>query len=229
MKKILVLLTALISTLLVFASQAAFADAKTYLKDASFEQRLSPDDGGWILFEESRFSSNEARTGEQSMLNAGLSRTIAFPPFFVGSVSGSFQEFAAEPGSKWRLTGYGTAPTALEGTPAFGIVQVSFFDAKGKDLGTIETAGGATARAKTSNEVNVQTPAGEWIFLDTGTATAPDGTATVQAFTLYVDYSGTNTSQGVYFDDLRLCALTADDDDGSDCDESRNDMEADGS
>jgi hypothetical protein len=110
------------------------------------------------------------------------------------------------------LTGFGVAPTALKGTPAFGIVQVSFFDAEGNDLGTVETAGSKTSRAKTSNEVNNQTPAGEWVFLDTGIATAPADTATVQAFTLYVDFSGADIAQGVYFDDLSLCAVTVDDD-----------------
>lgn len=224
MKKSVVLCTALIGALLVAAPHAARADMHTPLKDAGFELRLPSGEGGWILFEESRFSANEARTGSQSMLNAGLSRTVAFPPFFLGSVSGSYQEFPAEPGSRWRLTGYGQAPTALEGTPAFGIVQVSFFDAKGRDLGTIETAGAATPQAKISNEVNNQSPVREWIFLDTGIATAPAGTASVQAFTLYVDFSGTNTSQGVYFDDLSLCVLEDDDDVGAACDASDDDM-----
>ena len=220
MNKKVVLCTALVSTLLVFPPQSALADNSNPLKDASFELQLPPDEGGWTLFEESRFSPNEARSGGQSMLNAGLSRTVAFPPFFVGSVSGSYQEFPADPGSRWRLTGYGAAPTALQGTPAFGVVQVSFFDAGGKDIGTVETAGNATARAKTSNEVNSQSPVGEWIFQDTGIVTAPADTATVQAFTLYVDYSGTNTAQGIYFDDLNLCALKGEDDDGPDCNES---------
>ena len=34
----------------------------------------------------------------------------------------------------------------------------------------------------------------------------------MQAFTIYVDYSGSGIFQGVYFDDLRLCALGADED-----------------
>jgi hypothetical protein len=187
------------------------------LKDASFELQLAPDQGGWRLFDNSTFSSDEARSGDQSMFNWGFSRTVAYPPFFIGSASGSYQEFPASPGSRWRLTGYGLAPVGLEGTPAFGIVQVSFFDARGKDLGTVETADRNTPRAKTSNEVNSQTLVGKWTFLDTGIATAPQGTTTVQAFTLYVDYSGSNTTQGVYFDDLSLCALEGDDDDQAVC------------
>lgn len=204
---------ALLGALLVSPPPAALADdAVNPLKDAGFELRLAPDDGGWNLFEQSKFSSDQARSGDRSMFNGGFSRTVAYHPFFVGTVSGSYQEFPAGPGSQWRLTGFGAAPTALKGTPAFGIVQVSFFDAEGNDLGTVETAGSKTSRAKTSNEVNNQTPAGEWVFLDTGIATAPADTATVQAFTLYVDFSGADIAQGVYFDDLSLCAVTDEDD-----------------
>jgi hypothetical protein len=221
-----VLCTALLGALLVSTPQAARADDDTNpLKDASFELQLAPDQGGWNLFEKSSFSLREACSGGQSMFNGGFSRTVAYQPYFVGAVSGSYQEFPAGPGSRWRLTGFGLTATTLEGSPAFGIVQISFFDALGNDLGTIETADSNTSRAKTSNEVNNQTPVGEWTFLDTGIATAPAGTETVQAFTLYVDFSGSNTAQGVYFDDLSLCSLEDDDDDGSACKVFENDME----
>ena len=141
------------------------------------------------------------------MFHWTFSRTVQYPPYFIGTVSGSFQEHPAEPGSSWRLTGYGLTPTELKGTPAFGILQVSFFDADGNDLGTVQTASKDTPPAKTSNEVNRQTPVGEWVFLDTDVATAPEGAATIQAFTLYVDFSGSGISQGVYFDDLSLVRL----------------------
>lgn len=213
----IILCTALLCTLFVSAPPNVLANSDNLLRDANFELLLPPDKGGWILFDESMFSTDEARSGSQSMFNWGFSRSVLYPPYFVGTVSGSFQEFPAVPGSRWRLTGYGVTPTELQGTPAFGIVQVSFFDARGKDLGTVETASSKTPLAKTSNKVTGQTPVGEWIFLDTGIATAPAGTATVQAFTLYVDYSGSDTSQGVYFDDLSLCALEQGDDDISDC------------
>lgn len=208
--------TALLCALLVSTPLSAHADGNNPLKDASFELKLAPDQGGWILFDNTVVSADVARSGHQSMFNWGFSRTVSYPPFFIGSASGSYQEFAAEPGSQWRLTGFGVTATKLKGTPAFGIVQVSFFDALGNDLGTVETADSDTPRAKASNEVNNLTPVGEWTFLDTGVVTAPAGTATIQAFTLYVDYSGANTSQGVYFDDLSLCALAdaADDDMG---------------
>ena len=185
------------------------AAGENLLNDAGFEEGLDGASGGWIPFDGSRVSTNMARNGSQSMFSWGYSRTVAYPPYFIGAVSGAYQELAASPGSKWRLMGYGATLERLEGSPAFGIVQVSFFDADGKDIGTQETTGEGNTKAKISNEVNTSTPAGEWVFLDTGIATAPPGTAAVQAFTLFVDYSGSNKTQGVYFDDLTLCQVDA--------------------
>ncbi len=206
-KNLFVLCAALLSALSLMVPRVALANENNLLKNPSFELKSSPDKGGWALFDEGMYSQDQARTGKQSMFHYGYSRSVPYPPFFIGSVSGSFQELPAVPGSQWRLTGYGLTARKLRGTPAYGLVQVSFFDARGKDLGTVETAGGSGAPAKTSNEVNNGSPPGEWIFLDTGIATAPEGTVTIQAFTLYVDFSHSNTSQGVYFDDLNLCAL----------------------
>ena len=202
--------TASIAISLFALAPAALADSHNLLQDAGFEDKLSSDDGGWTLFKESQYSKKQARSGKQSMFNWGYSRTVPYPPGFIGTVSGSFQEFPAQPGSQWRLTGYGMAPVKLDGGPAFGIVQVSFFGADGKDLGTVETVGNRVARAKTSNEVNSESPVGEWIMLDTGIATAPEGAVAVQAFTLYVDFSGSNVAQGVFFDDLVLCEVKDD-------------------
>lgn len=203
----LALCAVLITGSMVFAPITAFADEDTLLRDPGFELELKADEGGWRIFEIGQFSEKHALNGDRSMFNGAFSRTVSYQPYFIGMVSGSFQELAADPGSQWRLTGFGMTPTQLKGAPAFGIVQVSFFDADGNDLGTEETRGDDTAKAKTSNQISSQTPAGEWILLDTGIATAPEGTAVVQAFTLYVDYSGSNTSQGVYFDDLALCTV----------------------
>lgn len=208
---IIALATAVIGATLVCPSGVIRADDTNPLQDASFEERLPPGQGGWQMFENSLISNDQAHSGEQSMLNGGFSRTVAHQPFFTGSVSGSFQELPAESGSRWRLTGYGLTASKLKGVPAFGILQVSFFDADGNDIGTVETAGNEHG-AKTSIEVNNQSPVDEWIFLDTGIATAPEGTEAVQAFTLYVDYSNSNVPQGVFFDDLSLCTLHADDD-----------------
>lgn len=142
---------------------------------------------GWDLFG-SEFSNNYARSGHGSML--------IVDPYWQGG--GSYEQFPAAPGSQWRLTGYGFTPVQLELGP-FGFVMVSFFDIYGRDLGTVETSGQG---AKTSALIDSTTVPGIWTPLDTGTATAPDGTAFVQAFTL-----AAGAPQGIYFDDLSLTIL----------------------
>ncbi len=199
------LLAGLFAVLLAGTPCAAATDDNS-LVDPGFEQRLKPANGGWRMFEISMYSKNQARSGSWSMFNGGFSRSVPYHPYFVGNVSGAYQEIDANPGSRWRLVGYGLTPRPLEGGSSYGIIQLSFFDAEGNDLGTIETASGDT-KALTSNRVDGKSPAGEWVRLDTGVATAPAGTKTVQAFTLYVDFSGADVTQGVYFDDLILCAL----------------------
>jgi hypothetical protein len=126
-----------------------------------------------------------------------------FDPAYY-SVPGTYEQLPAAPGEKWNLTGFGLTPSALLGNPAFGLVQVTFFDVSGNNLGTVETAGSGTL-AKVSNYVDGSSTPGQWIFLNTGIATAPAETAYIQAFTLYVDFSG--YVQGVYFDDLDLQVL----------------------
>jgi hypothetical protein len=142
---------ALIFAFIVCAPRAVLANTDNLLNDAGFEQQLSAGQGGWILFDESRFSSDQARGGRQSVFNWGFSRSLPSPPFLLGTASGSYQEFSARPGSRWRLTGYSFTPAALKGISVFGIVQVSFFDERGNDLGTVETAKTKGPRAKTSN------------------------------------------------------------------------------
>jgi hypothetical protein len=140
------------------------------------------------------FSSDYARTGQWSQFVSAFN-----------NVTGSFEQFPAAPGSQWRLAGHGLAvPSPLLGVFSFGLVQVTFIDIFGNDLGTVETAGN-TLPAKVSNLVDGTVPG--WNYLDTGTATAPEGAAYIQAFTLYIDFSGIPNGQGVYFDDLNLRIL----------------------
>ncbi len=190
----------------ILAAPAVVADQHNVIQDPGFELQSSGDEGGWRLFQISMYSKNHAHSGEWAMYNGGYSRRMTTPPYAIGNDSGAFQEFEAAEGSQWRMTGFALTPTKLDGSPAFGLIQLSFFDAKGKDLGAVETAG-ELAKAKLSAEVNSASPAEEWIELDTGVATAPEGTVLVRAFTIFVDHSGSNASQGVYFDDLVLCQV----------------------
>lgn len=184
-------ITSMLPILLGWADVARADDCVNPLKDPGYEQRIPAEQGGWTRFG-GKYTSSQVRSGETAMFHTATYDT-----------TGAFQQLPATAGSKWQLTGYGLTPLRIKGA-AFGIVQVSFFDANGKDLGSVETAG-RKFPAKTSNPVDISAPPGEWIRLDTGVATAPAGTAFIQAFTLFVDYTG--NFQGVYFDDLALCAV----------------------
>jgi hypothetical protein len=162
------------------------SQAQNLLADPGFETQT-----GWTLFNGASYSQAFAHSGTWSMLDAT-----------VNNVPGSFEQFAASPGMRFDLTGYALTPTPLLGSPAFGILQVTYFDSANNNLGTVETSPG---NAKTSAQLNGGSTPGVWTFLDTGIATAPANTASIEAFTLYVDFSGNN--QGVYFDDLSLVAV----------------------
>ena len=193
MKESLLRCAAVLCLCLAAAANAAnCSTAGNVLVDPGFELQTPETNGGWIPFG-AVFSTAYARTGQWSQ----------FVSAFNG-VTGSFEQFPAAPGSQWRLTGNGLAPSPLLGVPAFGLVQVTFIDIFGNDLGTVETAG-QQFPAKVSNPVDGTVPG--WNYLDTETATAPEGAAYIQAFTLYIDFSGTPNGQGVYFDDLNLRIL----------------------
>jgi PEP-CTERM motif-containing protein len=174
-----------LSTALAFTNSTT--QAQNILVDPGFETQT-----GWNLFNGAQYSTNYAHSGSWSMLD-----------LTVNNVPGSFEQFAASPGQQYDLTGYALTPTALLGSPAFGILQISYFDSANNNLGTVETSPG---NALTSLQINGATTPGVWTFLDTGIGSAPANTAYIQAFTLYVDFSGNN--QGVYFDDLSLTQVT---------------------
>jgi hypothetical protein len=188
-------LVAAVSTFCL-ASTFSYA-APNLLIDPSFEgQVTSPTNngvGGWTLFNGAAFSTDHALTGTHSMKDVT-----------VNNVPGSFETFPASAGQQFELTGFGFTPTVLAGNPGFGIVQIAYFDAGGNNLGTVETGAG---NAKGSAQINGGSAINTWIPLDTGIATAPAGTASIQAFTLVVDFNGPAAGEGVYFDDLNLTAV----------------------
>lgn len=186
-------ITLLMAVMVGAVLSTANLTAGNLLVDPGYEMQTPPEEGGWIPFGVTWWSSDYAHSGNWSIVHAAWY-----------DVPGAYQGFPAAPGSKWQMTGYGMAPIPLSGEPAFGVIQVSFFDIYGNDLGTVETSGTATP-AKISNPVNSGTPPGEWVFLDTGVATAPEGAAFICAYTLYVDFTG--LWQGVCFDDVDLEVL----------------------
>ena len=68
---------------------------------------------------------------------------------------------------------------------------------RSSNLGTVETSPG---NAKVSNQINSGSATGVWTALDTGIATAPVGTQSMEVFTIVVDQNPAD----VFFDDLSL-------------------------
>jgi len=172
------------------------AGATNVLIDPGFEaQAVSPTNngvGGWSSLPGAAFSTDVARSGTRSM------KIVT-----ANNHSGSFQTFPAFFGDQYRLTGWALTPTTLQGNPAFGVLQVTYFsglDGTGTNLGTGETPG----TAKSSNPINASTASNTWTFLDLGVASAPPGTRSVQASILFTDLNGPVNGEGVYFDDLDL-------------------------
>jgi hypothetical protein len=184
------LVAAFAAAALLLTPTAAMANLLT---DPGFESGTPVPSGvgGWEPFNGAEFSTEQAFNGAYSM------KLIA-----NNSVPGAFQTLPATPGEAFTLTGYALAPVALAGPePAFGGIQVSFFDAGGNDLGTVETPGAAAADFRGVNDPAGDFVTGEWEFLSV-TATAPAGAVKIQAFPIYIDFSG--NEQGIYVDDMTL-------------------------
>lgn len=165
------------------------AQAQNLLSDPGFES------GGtgtaWSTFGNVTFSQTYAHSGSWSLDDSGAGGF---------TVPGSFQTFAATAGESFDMSGFGLIATAPAAGASFGGLQITFFsgpNGTGSNLGTVQTSPG---NALFSNQINSTSPTGVWIALDTGTATAPTGTESMQAFTLVVDQNPTT----VYFDDLSL-------------------------
>jgi hypothetical protein len=165
------------------------AQAQNLLTDPGFES------GGvssaWSTFNGASFSQAFARTGSWSMDDNGHGGF---------GVPGSFETLPTVAGAAYDLSGFGLTPTTPGTGTTFGALQITFWsgpNGTGSNLGTVETSPG---NALVSNEINVNSPTGVWIALDTGTATAPAGTQSLQAFTIVVDQNAAN----VYFDDITL-------------------------
>jgi MYXO-CTERM domain-containing protein len=186
-------LTALVTGFAVVALLTPAATANL-LADPGFESGtpVAGGVGGWEPFNAAAFSMAQAHTGDWSM-----------ELLTTNNVPGAYQAIPASPGDVFTCTGWALAPVALAGPePAFGGIQISYFDAVGTDLGTVETgAGNAAADFRGINQPGGDFVPGVWEEL-TVTATAPAGTAKVQAFPIYIDFSG--NTQGIYVDDMTL-------------------------
>jgi MYXO-CTERM domain-containing protein len=173
----------------VALSAGISAQAQNLLTDPGFESggTASP----WSTFNGGAFSQTFAHTGTWSMNDNGHGGF---------GVPGSFQFLPTSAGLSYDLTGFGLTPSAPGGGTTFGALQITFFsgaNGTGSNLGTVQTSPG---NALVSNQINASSPTSLWIPLDTGTATAPAGSQSLEVFTIVVDQNPAN----VYFDDLSL-------------------------
>jgi hypothetical protein len=178
--------------IVVIASVVAFLPAATHalpLLDPGFESgtEVAGGIGGWDAFGAAAFSMSFAHSGSRSM--ALIGRNV---------VSGAFQELPASPGEVYTLTGFGLVPQALTAGNSFGGIQITFFNSVGTNLGTVETSPG---NARGDFSMTPSSPTNVWIPLSV-TATAPATTVAIQAFAIYIDFTG--ATQGIYADDLAL-------------------------
>jgi MYXO-CTERM domain-containing protein len=163
--------------------------AQNLLSDPGFES------GGtgtsWSIFNGGAFSQTFAHTGTWSMNDDGHGGF---------GVPGSFETLPTSAGLSYDLTGFGLTPSAPGAGTTFGALQITFFsgpNGSGSNLGTVQTSPG---NALVSNQINASSPTSLWIPLDTGIATAPVGSQSLEVFTIVVDQNPAN----VYFDDLSL-------------------------
>jgi hypothetical protein len=190
-KQLSVLVAGFAVTALLLTPTAASANL---LVDPGFESGtpVAGGIGGWEPFNAAAFSTAQAYSGAYSM-----------ELLTTNNVPGAYQVIPASPGDVFTLTGWAMAPVALAGPePAFGGIQISYFDDLGTDLGTVETGPGtAAADFRGINQAGGDFVAGVWEELSV-TATAPAGTTKIQAFPIYIDFSG--NTQGIYVDDMVL-------------------------
>src|SRR5436190_11121515 len=114
--------TSLVALALLANVSISNLKAGNLLVDPGLEHQTASTEGGWIAFGGVP-STDYSRSGQWSM--------------FVATDFGvpvTFQQFPAAPGSKWQMTGFGLRPNWPEG--ALGLIQFTFFDALGHDLGT---------------------------------------------------------------------------------------------
>jgi hypothetical protein len=178
----------------VFVLGNSTVQAQNLLSDPGFESGTAVPSavGGWALSNGGGpFTTAQARTGSFSMEESGGGGF---------QVPLSFQALPSSAGLSYDLTGFGLITTAPQAGANFGGVQITFFsgpNGTGTNLGTVQTTPG---NALFSNEITSASPLNTWISLDTGIATAPAGTQSLEAFTIVVDANPTTA----FFDDISL-------------------------
>ena len=150
--------------------------------------------GGWAVFNGATFSTAHPETGLWSIQepqNAGQAWNFQAPYQVIGGVSA---------GQQFTLTADFMTPTGITEASSFApaIIQMTFFNAAGTDIGTVETSGaGAKANSYTPAAINT------W-FTGTVTATAPAGAAYVAPYLAFMENGSQTGPDALYWDNAAL-------------------------
>jgi len=148
---------------------------------------------GWAVFNGAGYANAAAETGSWGLQSAqapGQAWNFAASYQIVGGVIA---------GQKYTLTADFMTPTGITEAPGAyipAVIQLTYFNAAGTDLGTVET-GGSGAKA-------IQyTPTGTW---QTGTvsATAPAGAVFVAPYLAFMENGSQTGTDILYYDNATL-------------------------
>ncbi len=153
------------------------------LANSSFATSLN----GWTTF------GNALYDGRAFAARTPAGAAKLFSTFVLGSDSGMYQAFAAAPGSKWKLDVY-SLTTCQDGPISgtndnLGLAKIVFRDAANTEIGSSQTV-----------IIDHAAPLGTWTQHVLRSPPAPAGTASVQAYILFV--SPTISGGAMFIDDV---------------------------
>jgi hypothetical protein len=149
--------------------------------------------GGWAVFNGAAYANAAAETGQW-----GLSSSQA--PGQAWNFAASYQIISGViAGQQYTLTADFMTPTGITEAPGGyipAVIQLTYFNAAGTDLGTVETGGAGALAAQ-------YMPTGTW-QTGTVTATAPVGAVYVAPYLAFME-NGTQTgTDTLYYDNGTL-------------------------
>ena len=184
---------------------AATAQAQNYLTDPGFESGAPGQNnpipipagvgGGWAVFNGAGYSTAHPETGSwgiQEQQGIGQAWNFEAPYQVIGGVTA---------GQKYTLTADFMTTTGISEAPGGYVpvvIQLTYFNAAGADLGTVET-GGAGALAVQYRPAAIDT----W-YQGTVTATAPAGAIYVAPYLAFMEDGSQTAADTLYWDNAVL-------------------------
>jgi hypothetical protein len=147
--------------------------------------------GGWAAtFNGASFSAAAAETGLQGLGDTqgpGVAWNFAGTYQIVSGVSG---------GQKYTFSMDAMSPTGFSSSYGPAFLQLTYFNAAGTDLGTVETSPG------NANAIHFS-PTGNWANYSVS-ATAPSGAVYIAPYAAFMENGSQTTTETVFFDNGAL-------------------------